>query len=169
MSSSTASATPSRTGPLTTGPGVKPGQTPPTRPPGSMADDSGGALEFAIFAIKSLDWAIATTDSTPLRGVSSPNCKACLSYMQTLDHLSSTGGYISGGRLLIESAKVVHGTSNIKSDEIVEFEVLQQPDSIVEPTGTPTVESTAATDYVTHAYVDWTGAGWMLVEIAGPK
>jgi hypothetical protein len=167
--SPSASATPTRSGPLTTGPGVKPGETPPTRPPGSTAHDSGAALEFAIFAIKSLDWAIATTDSTPIRAVSTSACKTCATYIQTLDHLAATGGQIEGGRLTVHSAKVVEGASNIKSDQIVEFQVVQQPATIVDPPGTPTVESTLASTYTTRAYLDWTGSGWTLVEIAGPK
>ncbi len=54
--------TPSRTGPMTTGPNVDPGEIPPAIDPiAKRAHASAGALAFAVFYIRALDWSQATS------------------------------------------------------------------------------------------------------------
>ena len=59
---STAAPSSSPTSPATTGPNVRPGERPPVMPAAAKQHTQEGALAFATFYIKALDWAIAATD-----------------------------------------------------------------------------------------------------------
>jgi hypothetical protein len=51
---------------LLTGADVRPGEMPPTQDPHFITDDSGGAIAFAGYFYKALDWSIATTNANLL-------------------------------------------------------------------------------------------------------
>ena len=55
-----------------------------------------GALAFAGYFIKALDWSIATTDTTSLDSVSDPECKACHSYITEFSSSGLKDGRHSG-------------------------------------------------------------------------
>jgi hypothetical protein len=57
------SPSPSRTGPLTTGPGVQPGEKPPVLDAEAKQHTASGALAFAIYYFRAYDWGIATNDA----------------------------------------------------------------------------------------------------------
>ncbi|MDT4975986.1 MAG: hypothetical protein QOG98_1744, partial [Pseudonocardiales bacterium] len=50
------------TGPLSTGPGVLPGEKPPVLSDAATQHTSAGALNFASYYFTALDWSTATTD-----------------------------------------------------------------------------------------------------------
>ena len=64
---------------------------------------------------------------------------------------------------------MVHGTSNIKSDQIVELKSVQEPDTVVAPGVAPKTESTTAQNDTVRVYVNWTGLDWTTVEMAMSK
>ena len=64
VSSATATPAVSPTSPATSGPNVRPGERPPAMPAAAKQHTQEGALAFAGYFIKALDWSIATTDSS---------------------------------------------------------------------------------------------------------
>ena len=78
--STSASASPRRTGPLTTGADVKPGETPPVAPSEVHRSDYVGAENFAVYYFLALDWSFATTDPYLLKDASSKDCAPCQQY-----------------------------------------------------------------------------------------
>src|SRR5882757_6312243 len=93
------SPTPSRTGPLTTGPGVSPSEQPPQLGPFEKQHTSAGAISFAGFYIKALDWSYATSDPYLLKQISAPSCEYCQKAITGLEKVQAGGGHITGSRI----------------------------------------------------------------------
>jgi hypothetical protein len=169
-SSASTASSPPRTEALTTGPGVKPGETPPELDPLGTNDDEQGALDFAAYFIKALDWSIATNDPVLIRQVALPSCTTCSKYIAKLDAFDGgTQGYVSGGRISITSIAIARGTSSITADQIVELTLFQEPDVIHRPSVAPSTETPSPASVKTRIYLSWVENVWKVVEMAGPE
>jgi hypothetical protein len=166
---STASPTPTRTGPLATGPGVRPGEKPPTLPQAAKQRTPAGALAFAAYYFKALDWSIATTDAYLLRNISSPSCPACRRAITGLTSLRAEHGNVSGGRIRISSAKVVTGTFKVRSDYVVEVFVDEDPVVLIRASAPPTTTAPRATNDPSLVFVSWADSGWKIIEVGAPS
>jgi Family of unknown function (DUF6318) len=166
-SSHVPSPTPSRTGPLPTGPGVRPGETPPLPNSLALEHSEAGALQFAAYYVQTLDWSFATTDSYLLKRVSATSCKACARYEKSLDDLRSSGGYVSGGRFRMTTALLVPNSSRIASEYVVQVVLVQQPVTIHRLSASPSAVTARAQTTTSRVYVSWIGTGWRVVEEGG--
>jgi hypothetical protein len=151
---------------LTTGPGVKPGEKPPTLPPEGRVHDNQGALFFAQYFIKIIDWSLATTDPSLIGPLSAESCVTCASYVSRLEKLRADGGYLTGGRLTITSEAVVPGASASQSDTVVEFEISQEIDVVHRPSAAPSTESRAHPNFSMRVYVSWTNETWTTTQMS---
>jgi hypothetical protein len=166
-STPTATAVPTATTPLLTGAAVRPGEAPPTIDTYVNHDNSSGALAFAAYFYKALDWSIATTNPDLLRPISAQSCTACNSYIQGLDALASAGGYSEGGRIQATSFEITEGNV-VKADYVVEVTIHQRVEVIVSPGGPPSTYPPKADPLTTYIYMDWRGAGWQVVDLTQP-
>ena len=162
--STSATPTPTPTGPKTTGAGVRPGEHPPVLDAIAKQHSSTGAIEFAVYYIKALDWSLATTDPYLLKQISAPGCKACEGYIKALSELAAQGGAVRGGRITFRSSRLLDSTGDVTADYIVEMAYIQAPLTRVFPTASPSKDSTAPTTYHSHVFVSWAARGWRIVE-----
>jgi hypothetical protein len=162
--STSATATPSPTGPKTTGAGVRPGEKPPILDAIAKEHSSTGALEFAVYYIKALDWSLATTDPYLLKQISAATCKACEGYVKALSELAAQGGTVQGGRIRFRSSRLFDGAGDVVADYIVEVAYTQAPLTRVFPTASPSKDSIKPTAYRSRIFVSWTGTGWRIAE-----
>ncbi len=163
------SGSPARTGPLTTGPNVRPGEKPPVLSAEGRKHTVTGALDFATYYIRALDWSIATNDPYLLKQVSLPSCVACGRYIAGLVELKAKGQYQVGGRIDIHSAEVVNGQFSVKSERVVKFQLTESkpvvlPTSAQRPTNTP-----AQAPLTSYVFVSWYGSHWKIVEQGAPS
>lgn len=165
----TASATPTRTGPLTTGPGVRPGEKPPVLGDGAKQHTSAGALAFGSFYFKAYDWGIATTDPYLVKQMSAPGCNSCKRYISGLDDLRRAKTYVNGGRIAIESNDLVTGSFRFKSDYVVAVVISEEALVEVPPSGAPTTTAPMTTHDKSFVFVSWVGRGWRVVEVGAPS
>jgi hypothetical protein len=163
--STSATATPSPTGPKTTGAGVRPGEKPPALGRFERAHTSAGAVAFASFYIKALDWSYATSDPYLLKIVSAPTCVTCKKIIDGLTTLRAEGGHIQGDRLHLKSALLQSFIGKIKADYIVKVVATQEPGAIVRPTAT-TGRNQAST-VTSYIYLAWLGS-WKVLGDFGP-
>ena len=124
--SPTPTPSPTATTPLLTGAAVKPGEVPPTLDPHFRTDDSGGAIAFAGYFYRALDWSIATTNPNLLRAISAPTCKTCQGYIHDIDALAASGSHSEGGRLLRDSVCAEPTATVAKSDFVIQVKITQQ-------------------------------------------
>jgi hypothetical protein len=162
--STSVTATPAPTGPKTTGAGVRPGEKPPVLDAIAKEHSRTGALEFAVYYVKALDWSLATTDPYLLKQISAPSCKTCEGYIKAVGDLAAQGGNVRGGRIEFRSSQMFVGSGDVKADYIVQVSYVQAPLVRVFPTAAPSKDSTKPVTYRSHVFVSWLGTGWRIVE-----
>jgi hypothetical protein len=167
-SSSPATTSPTPTGPLTTGPGVLPGEKPPVLSAEAKKHTPTGALAFAVYYFKAFDWSVATNDPYLVSQVSAARCAACKRVIHGLAPLRSEGARLRGGRIRLESAKVVTGHFRFKSDLVVQVSLSQEAEVITRPPAPPSTAAPATTD-VSLVFVTWVRSGWQVEEVGAPS
>jgi hypothetical protein len=156
------------TGPLSTGPGVLPGEKPPVLSDAAKQHTSAGARAFAVYYIRALDWSFATNDTYLLEEVSSPACPACNRYIAALNGLRD-GEQLTGSRITIVSSRVVTGTFAVKSDAVVEFVLNDEAAVIARQSSPPTTVAPAVRHDKSLVFVSWRSSGWQVVEEGSPS
>jgi Family of unknown function (DUF6318) len=139
---------------------------PPTQDPHFITDDSGGAIAFAGYFYKALDWSIATTNANLLRAISAPTCKSCQGYIQMLDRSAAAGEH-SDARLMVSAYAPVTGDL-VQADFVVEVTIDQQPDVIVSANGATATNGPALTGAINDLYMDWQNGSFIALEISHP-
>ena len=67
---------------------MRAGETPPVLDKFAKQHNSAGALAFATYFIKALDWSLATTDPYLIKQISAPSCQACKAYISNIGALA---------------------------------------------------------------------------------
>ncbi|MDP9116026.1 MAG: DUF6318 family protein [Actinomycetota bacterium] len=161
---SAASPSPTRTGPLTTGPGVRPGESPPVEPVSAAQHTVHGAELSVTYYFEALDWSIATLDPYLLHGLSSPSCGVCTSRIVTITAFASTGIRVIGGRSRVPVVELESQSFRIKADEVFRVVATQDAYEIVDRFGHVTSSVPAQTS--SHAvFVSWVEGRWLVAEI----
>jgi hypothetical protein len=164
-----ASPSPSRTGPLTTGPNVAPGEKPPTVPAQLHQHDATGALTVAHYFFQAFDWGYATNDPFLVQQISAPACAACVRYISTLQQLASSGGHIEQGRIRVLSSALVTGSFRFKSDYVAKVTINEQQVIVHSPSSAPSTAEAPLINDASLIFVSWTDAGWRIVAVASPS
>jgi hypothetical protein len=162
------SPSPSRTGPLTTGPNVRPGEQPPVLPDAAKEHSPAGALLFAGYYLKALDWSIATNDPYLVEKISAANCSACNRAISGLKSLRGRGGHVVGGRIQVTSAKIVTGTFKIRSELVVEVFANEETVVLVEPSSARTTARSVRND-ASLVFLSWAADDWKVIDVGAPS
>jgi Family of unknown function (DUF6318) len=165
--SESATPSPTATTPLLTGADVKPGEVPPTEDPRFITDDSGGAVSFASYFYKALDWSIATTSPNLLRAISATTCTGCQEYIQKLDRLAAAGGHTESGRLRVSSYAPVEGTF-VHADYVIEVSIDQDSNVVIDGAGDRETFAPTSNPAVNDLYVSWVDGSFQAQEITHP-
>jgi Family of unknown function (DUF6318) len=160
------SPSPSHTGPLTTGPNVRPGEKPPVFPALAKQHTADGALAFAAYYFDAYDWGYATNDPSLVASIAGSNCKGCAKYVQALNSLRARHAVMTGGRITVLSRGLRTGHFNYKSDYVVRVRLDEEPIVIHVPNSQPSTAAPAVQGYVTYLFVSWTQSRWKVVEEA---
>lgn len=89
----------------TTGPNLRfAGEKPPVMPVAATQHTRAGAVAFAEFFIKTIDWGFATTSGAYVRHYYAPTCIECASHADSLDATRRAGHRYLGGRFTIRGA-----------------------------------------------------------------
>jgi hypothetical protein len=166
--STSVSPSPTPSGPLTTGPGVLPGEKPPVLSADAKQHTPAGALAFAAYFVKALDWSIATNDAYLLKQVAGPGCTACARDINAVAALHRRGAKESGRTTLL-SSKLVTGTFKVKSDFVVEIVTHDDPIVITRPGAAPSTAAPEDNHDVSLVFISWVGNSWRIVEEGAPS
>lgn len=153
-----------RTGPLTTGAGVLPGEKPPVEPAIAKTHTDDGAFAFAAYYLRALDWSLATTDVFLLDELSDLSCGACRQHISGIANLAKSGSRVIGGRSRLISEKLIPTPSAVDADLAYRVSVLQDAATVVTPTGAIT-QRQAAGEKTINLYLKWNSSVWRIVEI----
>ncbi|WP_375482497.1 DUF6318 family protein [uncultured Jatrophihabitans sp.] len=159
------SAQPTTTAPsvATTGPNVRPGEKPPTLP--TALDTNRGALDYARYWFRALDWAYATTDSALARTVYVSSCTDCTHFLsKSIDEIAKANEHFKGGRISIQSTTLAPNDGRDGSSQAVDVRILQGAATIVDAHGRTTDRMPATGVVEFRSWLKWTGTRWVLVD-----
>lgn len=172
------SGSPTSTGPArptvpsdvpTTGPNVRPGETPPVMPVVATQHTPAGAVAFAKFFVRAIDWGFASMSGSYIRYASEPSCASCASIARSIDKARASGHVYIGGRFGVISARLAPkpNVANAAFTGLVQFdatafEELDRQHKVV--------SSQAAHDgYTFEVSMSWTGTRWTVVDVAADR
>ena len=161
------SPSPARTGPLTTGPGVHPGEKPPELSHFEREHTSAGARSFAAYYFKAFDWSIATNDPYLVAEISASNCQACRRVVNEIHDLKTKAETLRGGRIRVLGLKLVTGSFRIHSDYAIEVRTTQGAEILSARSAAPSTVPAAGNDQ-SVVFVSWLNGGWKIVEVGAP-
>lgn len=172
-STSTAAVPPSSTAPPaptvpadvpTTGPNTRPGERPPVMPVAATKHTAAGAKAFAVFFIKTIDWAYATTSTTYMRHYFDRSCVGCSSIARAIDGARTRHRHFIGDRLAIKSATLATraGPRDAELNIVVRFDV--SSGDAVDKKGRSVSSEPALRNYGEEVFLRWDSA-WSVVEL----
>ena len=161
------SPSPDRTGPLTTGPNVRPGEKPPVFPSVGRIRSREGALAVAIYYFRAFDWGYATNDGSLVRGVASPTCSGCRTYLDGLASLKKNNEVLVGGRAKIVSYSVARNTYRVSAEFVADVAIDEEPVVLRGAQSTRTA-APAARDLHSLVFLDWRHGRWLVVDVTKP-
>jgi len=88
-------------------PNVNPGERPPVRPADALSD--AGTKAFAVYFVKTIDWAYASMDTTLLEAASTAECHLCGVLAKIITDRRALGDVYSGSRFTVLDAIVDNG------------------------------------------------------------
>jgi len=156
-----------RTGPLTTGPNVRPGEQPPEYPDLARHHTAQGALAFAAYYYEAFDWGYATNDPYLVRQISSPHCVGCQKYINGLLEVQASRSVLRGGRVHIVQHRLADGHFNYRSDYVARFVVDEEAIVIDRLDGRRKLAAPAFANYIQYVFVSWKRSHWLVTEVAG--
>ncbi|MDT4908366.1 MAG: hypothetical protein QOI69_1607, partial [Pseudonocardiales bacterium] len=122
----TGSPAPSTPSVATTGPNVRPGEKPPTPPPGIRVNRPVGSLGFATYWMEALDWGYATTDSTLARSLYASSCTGCTRFLHNaIDVIRQRNQHFRGGRISVTATDLVPTDGHSGATAIVDVTIQQ--------------------------------------------
>lgn len=157
-----------RTGPLTTGAGVRPGEKPPVENAAAHTHSELGAMAFARYYEQALDWSLATSDPYLLKQISAPTCASCNRYIANLENLRRGNGHVIGGRITIGTIGIAEGKHLVKADLVVKVQLEQSPMSVVRPSAAPSVVTSRAEHPSSYIHLLWANGQWTVTGDFGP-
>jgi hypothetical protein len=145
-----------------TWPNALPGEQPPVRP----ADDpsEAGATAFAVYFMRTVDWAYASMDSTLMRQIFDPAlCTYCVTAADKTDLRMSEGNHYVGGRITISISSAATGGTD---ERLILIVFSQSGLSIANAAGTidPTSISQQLT-YQANVRIRHRAQSWQVIEV----
>jgi hypothetical protein len=164
----TTSPAPSRTGPLTTGPGVRPGEKPPVLPAEAQEHTAIGAELFAAYYLRAVNWSIETNDGYLIRGISSASCQTCTRLVEGFASLAASSRHQNGGTSTLQSISIVAGDFTVKADRVVQLTFSESAAKVMTKAGLVVQRIPARAATVSNVFVSWIRGSWKVVEVAAP-
>lgn len=122
-----------------------------------------GALDFATYWLRALDWGYATTDSTIVRNLYLRSCAPCKNFVHNFDFTARRHRHFEGGRIRLTQAVVIG--ANLANPQPVDITFDVAPLKIMDSQGR--VLRRSAGEHLTfRIWVGWTGSRWRVAREA---
>jgi hypothetical protein len=150
--------------PISTGANVRPGEKPPSLSPVGKTNTAAGALAFADYWMRTLDWGYATTDSTLAKSAFAEQCTGCARFVGIFDNARAKGVHFRGGRSSVISSKLQpndhHYGATAVDDVTISIGALQAIDA-----GGHVVEDDPEHPTVVYrVWLRWKAPAWTVVD-----
>jgi Family of unknown function (DUF6318) len=157
-------ATPTTPPPISTGANVRPGEKPPTLSPVGKTNTAAGALAFADYWMRTLDWGYATTDSTLAKSAFVDSCSNCAVLVKQFDDARAKGRHFRGGRSRVSSSSLQTNDHHNDATAVDDVTISTQPVRVLDSAGR-VVDSAPANGTLTfRTWLKWRAIGWRVVD-----
>jgi hypothetical protein len=147
----------------TTGPNLlHKGERPPVMPLAATKHTAAGAVAFAKFFIRTIDWGFATTSGAYMRHYFAKSCIECASHADGLDNTKKAGEYYLGSRFTITAANSAPAGA-ADASVVVTFNLTSA--EVLTSRGTFVDGDVAHTGQVRQLWLTWGSAGWRIVDM----
>ena len=142
-------------------PNVNPGERPPVRPADALSD--AGAKAFAVYFVKTIDWAYASMDTGLMTSASDATCTGCAALARAIDNRRALGDYYVGSRVTVLDTDVasVANPSNRLVNVVLSYTAL----SIKHPDGSEEFSADAAKMIQLNLRTAFVGQAWTVIEL----
>jgi len=153
----------------TTGPNLRfAGERPPVMPVLASQHTQAGAVAFAIFFIKTIDWGFATTSSAYMNHYFVPSCSECTSYRDSLDLTAAAKERYVGGRASRFSARVVKPAVHAADEAVVVTCDVTSAEALTETNKYVNAEP-AHTGFQSELWLTWIDDRWHVAFLEPPS
>jgi hypothetical protein len=150
----------------TTGPNlVRAGERPPVMPLAATKHTQAGAVAFAKFFMRTIDWGFATTSGSYIRHYYASSCVECANHADSLDATRKAGEFYVGGRFTLTDARAAAvGDHHADQSAVVTFdltsvEMLDTQDRFINA-------DVAHSGLREQIWLSWRSSHWIVVESA---
>lgn len=142
-------------------PNAEPGEKPPVRPVDVLTD--AGAKAFAVYFVKTIDWAYASMDTGLMTSASDATCTGCAALARAIDNRRALGDYYVGSRVTVLDTDVasVANPSNRLVNVVLSYTAL----SIKHPDGSEEFSADAAKMIQLNLRTAFVGQAWTVIEL----
>ncbi len=141
------------------------GERPPVPPP--MVHTQTGAITFAEFFMKTVDWEIATDDNHYVKHYFASTCAQCIAIAAVADNHARDGLHSEGGRSTLVRAAMGSRKDLFGAELTVDVYVATSALAVVNASGTVVSGDPAYPDYHEQLLLKWGDAGWVVVAAQG--
>jgi hypothetical protein len=135
--------------------------TPPPLPPTANGTSNASAEAFVRHFIETLNFAITTGDTGPVRRLSTEKCSSCKGVADYLDGIYSAGGNVATSGWQVKRLKFLARSPD--GEPTFHAAILQPVETTVASPSAKPSESTEATKFF-FVYVEHTDKGWRISE-----
>ncbi|HEU5009049.1 MAG TPA: DUF6318 family protein [Jatrophihabitantaceae bacterium] len=147
----------------TTGPNlVRKGERPPVMPVLATKHTPAGAVAFAKFFIRTIDWGFATTSGAYMRHYFTKSCIECASHADGLDNTRKAGEYYLGSRFRIAAARS-RPPGDADASVTVTFDLTSA--EVLTNHGRFVDGDVAHTGQSRQFWLTWTSDGWRVINM----
>jgi hypothetical protein len=137
--------------------------TPPTPPSAAQRHTVGGAIAFAAFWFRSLNWAYEHVSGAAIFKYSSSKCSDCLLLARAIERVRSRGLRYFGGHVFVRKESLAPNDGRNNAERAVDVTVGQSVLRVLR--GNRLVHRGAATRSITfRLWLAWNGSGWTVVQ-----
>ena len=144
------------------------GERPPVMPVLATQHTKAGAVAFAIFFIKTIDWGFATTSSAYMNHYFVSSCSECTSYKQTFDMTAASRQHYIGGRTSHFSARnALRGRHPAEASPVITFDVTSVEGLTAD--NRYVNSEPAHLGFQTQLWLEWSPRGWRVAFLEPPS
>lgn len=159
----TASASSSPTIP-TTGPNVRPGETPPTPDPLVFEHSAEGAQAFAAYYWQTVSWGYSVANGSAMKGLFLTSCSACAAQFNDFNNAMKNHQSFRGGHVRLKDLGLAANDGRSGAEQAVDTSLDVSQLVVLDASGHQQQSVPAGTVHA-RMFLTWFDSGWRVVDL----
>ncbi|SDJ05998.1 hypothetical protein SAMN05444157_1523 [Frankineae bacterium MT45] len=149
----------------TTGPDIKPGETPPTLSSETQANAPENAADFVLYYVAAIDWAYKSMDPQAIQKLSLSECKTCAgNIVDELVKDQGAGLHWAGTKTKVTAIAVDASAGANDATIVMRANLVRAPEQLLTASNS-VVRNVTNTSGIYQFFLKWLSGHWMMSEI----